>query len=144
MLCIVHSIQQSTLEGLKACDASPLPAKCRHIVGHFKHSSANTSELKISHVGTCKEDRTCPWIAQDVPMVWNSRGAMRQYHTDHPVNYSETEILNSNWEKTLKYMSVLNKLAEATHLSLFCVCVRACLPACLHMVKSIMQFCSSI
>ena len=47
--CVAHCIQLSILEGLKAADASPLLAKCRHLVGHFKHSAANTAELKASH-----------------------------------------------------------------------------------------------
>ena len=47
--CIAHCLQLSILAGLKAADSSLLVAKCRHLVGHFKHSSANTSELKSSH-----------------------------------------------------------------------------------------------
>src|SRR5688572_33374837 len=38
-----HCIQLRILEGFKAADVSPLIGKCRHLVGHFKHSSANTT-----------------------------------------------------------------------------------------------------
>jgi len=65
--CVAHCLQLSILEGLKASDASPLLAKCRHIVGHFKHSAANTTELKASH-SRVQEDSSAPFhkLQQDV------------------------------------------------------------------------------
>jgi len=73
MPCIAHCLQLSILDGLKAADVSPLVAKCRQIVGHFKHSSAKTSELKISHVSVCKDDGAqFHKLQQDVPTRRNS------------------------------------------------------------------------
>lgn len=48
-----HGIQLSTVEGLKAVDASPLVKKGRYLVGQFVLNSASTCELYIS---ICKED----------------------------------------------------------------------------------------
>ena len=44
--CIAHCLQLSILHGFKIADTDTLFAKCRKVVGHFKHSSANTHELK--------------------------------------------------------------------------------------------------
>jgi len=125
--CIAHCLQLSILEGLKAADSSPLVAKCRHLVTHFKHSSANTSELKSSHASVCqpKDDVMFHKLQQDVATRWNStymmlvrllevKDAIMQYHIDHPKNYSGPKLIESDWEKMAKYMSVLGSLADAT------------------------------
>ena len=44
--CIAHCLQLSILHGFKIADTKTLFVKCRKVVGHFKHSSANTAELK--------------------------------------------------------------------------------------------------
>ena len=68
-----HCIQLRILEGFKAADVSPLIGKCRHLVGHFKHSSANTTELKTSHDSISKEEgATFHKLLQHVPTRWNS------------------------------------------------------------------------
>lgn len=125
--CIAHCLQLSILAGLKAADSSPLVAKCRHLVGHFKHSSANTSELKSSHssVSSPKDDVIFHKLQQDVATRWNStymmlarllevKGAIMQYHIDHPKNYSGPKLTESDWDKMAKYTSVLGSLADAT------------------------------
>ncbi|XP_040181188.1 E3 SUMO-protein ligase ZBED1-like [Rana temporaria] len=109
--CIAHCLQLSILAGLKAADSSPLVAKCRHLVGHFKHSSANTSELKSSHSSvSSSKDVMFHKLQQDVATRWNStyimlarllevKDAVMQYHMDHPKNYSGpklTELLRIN------------------------------------------------
>jgi len=124
--CVAHCLQLSILEGLKASDASPLLAKCRHIVGHFKHSAANTTELKASH-SCVQEDSSAPFhkLQQDVATRWNStylmmarllevKDAVKQYHTDHPKNYSGLKLLDADWNKMEKYVDVLRILADAT------------------------------
>jgi len=124
--CIAHCLQLSILEGLKAADSSPLVAKCRHLVTHFKHSSTNTSELKSSHASVCqpKDDVMFHKLQQDVATRWNStymmlvrllevKDAIMQYHIDHPKNYSGPKLTESDWVKMAKYMSVLGSLADA-------------------------------
>ena len=124
--CIAHCLQLSILAGLKAADSSPLVAKCRHLVGHFKHSSANTNELKSSHASVSQsQDDVFHKLQQDVATWWNStylmlvrllevKDAIMQYHIDHPKNYSGPKLTESDWEKMAKYISVLGSLADAT------------------------------
>jgi len=120
--CIAHCLQLSILAGLKAADSLPLLSKCRHLVGHFKHSSANTSELKSSNasVGVMFYK-----LQQDVATRWNStyimltrllelKEAIMQYHIDHPKNYSGPKLSESDWDKMAKYTSFLATLADAT------------------------------
>ncbi|KAK7933666.1 hypothetical protein WMY93_004562 [Mugilogobius chulae] len=59
-------------------------AKCRKIVGHFKHSPANTSELKAQQVVHGLKEET---LVQDVPTRWNSTLAMikRILHNKEPL-----------------------------------------------------------
>ena len=45
--CVAHCLQLSILHSFKIADTDTSFAKCRKVVGHFKHSSANTVELKI-------------------------------------------------------------------------------------------------
>ena len=124
--CVAHCIQLSILEGLKAADASPLLAKCRHLVGHFRHSAANSAELKASHSRVQNESGE-PFhkLQQDVATRWNSsylmmarllevKNAVKQYHVDHPKNYSGVKLLDADWDKMAKYVDVLRILADAT------------------------------
>ena len=125
--CIAHCLQLSILAGLKAADSSPLLAKCRHLVGHFKHSSANMSELKRSHSSVHQpiENVIFHKLQQDVATRWNStymmltrllevKDAILQYYIDHPKNYSGPKLTESDWDKMAKYTSVLGSLADAT------------------------------
>lgn len=99
--CIAHCFQLSILAGLKAAHSSPLIAKCRHLVGNFKHSSANTAKLKSSHssLSQPKDDVIFHRLQQEVATRWNStytmlarllevKEAIMQYHINHPKNYS--------------------------------------------------------
>lgn len=44
-------------------------AKCHKIVGHFKHSPANTIELKLQQTSHGQEEEL---LVQDLPTCWNS------------------------------------------------------------------------
>ena len=44
-------------------------AKCRKVVGHFKHSPSNTDELNIQQVSHEQEQES---LVQDVATRWNS------------------------------------------------------------------------
>lgn len=125
--CIAHCMQLSILAGLKAADSSSLLAKCRQLVGHFKHSSANTCELKSSYASLVQptDDVVFHKLQQDVVTRWNStylmlarllevKDAIMQYHIDRPRNYSGPKLAESDWEKMVKYTSILGSLADAT------------------------------
>ena len=96
-------------------------------MGHFKHSSANTSELKSSYASVCqpKDDAMFHKLQQDVATRWNStymmfarllevKDAIMQYHIDHPKNYSQPKLTESDWDKITKFLAVLGSLSDAT------------------------------
>ncbi|XP_065675534.1 E3 SUMO-protein ligase ZBED1-like [Hydra vulgaris] len=130
--CIAHCLQLSILAGLKAADSSPILAKCRHLVRHFKRSSRNTSELKASQASTSNrsDDVKFHKLQQDVATRWNRtyltlarllevKDAIKQHHIDHPENYTGDKLKELDWEKMSKFVSVLvsiylGPLADAT------------------------------
>ena len=69
MPCIAHSLQLSVKAALDESGVEKTLDKCRKIVGHFKHSPANSVELhaKQSEIGMNQES-----LVQDVPTRWNS------------------------------------------------------------------------
>lgn len=120
--CIAHCIQRSILAGLNASDSSFLISKCRNLVGHFKHSASNTSELKSSY---SDKSQMFHKLQQNMPTRWNStylmflrlleaKDAIMQYHIDYPKNYNGSKLTESDWEKIGKFNAVLGLLADAT------------------------------
>lgn len=88
--CVARAIQRVIT--MTFCDGGfdvPL-VKCRKIVGHFKHSSANTSELKAQQVAHGLKEET---LVQDVPTRWNSTLAMlkRIQHNKEPLRATLTQ-----------------------------------------------------
>ena len=119
--CIAHCLQLSILHGFKIADTETLFVKCRKLVGHFKHSSANTAELK-----KCNESES-PLLAlqQDVPTRWNSvhimmksllqaKAAVVEYMLKFGCNYKGPKLLDIDWEKMSKYCEVLELFCQAT------------------------------
>lgn len=117
--CLAHSIQLSILHGFKAADTEPLFEKCRKIVGHFKHSAANTTELQ-----NCTES-SLRKLQQDVPTRWNSiftmlqsllhaREALAVYMSNEQKQYKGARLTDLDWEKISKYIKVLDIFCEAT------------------------------
>ena len=47
MPCVAHIIQRTITVSLRDSGFDGALAKCRKIVGHFKHSPVNTAELKV-------------------------------------------------------------------------------------------------
>ncbi|XP_061892294.1 E3 SUMO-protein ligase ZBED1-like [Entelurus aequoreus] len=69
MPCIAHVIQRSITVSLADSGFVPALAKCRKIVGHFKHSPANLTELNAEQVKLGQQQEP---LIQDVPTRWNS------------------------------------------------------------------------
>ncbi|KAL6491240.1 hypothetical protein MHYP_G00015850 [Metynnis hypsauchen] len=69
--CITHSIQRTVTVSLQnsAFDCA-LSESCK-VMGHFKHSPPNTSELEKTASCTWAVPETEP-LVQDVPTRWNS------------------------------------------------------------------------
>lgn len=117
--CMAHSLQLSILHGFKVADTETLFVKCRKIVGHFKHSAANTTELK-----NCSESPLRK-LQQDVPTRWNSifvmlqsllqaREAITAYMSQGNTQYKGSKLLDSDWDKITKYIEVLDLFCQAT------------------------------
>lgn len=67
--CTAHSIQRSVTVALQNSAFDGALAKCRKVVGHFKHSPPNTAELKTQQVAHGLKAEA---LVQDVPTRWNS------------------------------------------------------------------------
>ncbi|XP_060792592.1 E3 SUMO-protein ligase ZBED1-like [Neoarius graeffei] len=67
--CVAHVVQRAIVMSLREGGFDAALAKCRKMVGHFKHSPANSDELKVQQasLGQVQEP-----LVQDVPTRWNS------------------------------------------------------------------------
>lgn len=69
MPCVAHIIQRVITVSFCDSEFDGALAKCRKIVGHFKHSPANTAELKVQQASHGQEEES---LVQDVATRWNS------------------------------------------------------------------------
>ncbi|KAK0140307.1 Zinc finger BED domain-containing protein 1 [Merluccius polli] len=69
MPCIAHMLQRSINVSLSDSGFVNVLAKCHKIVGHFKHSTANTMELQAQQAALGQQQEP---LIQDVPTWWNS------------------------------------------------------------------------
>lgn len=67
--CTAHCLQRTVTVSLKDSGFESVLAKCRKIVGHFKHSPSNAQELKERQVAHGQKQES---LAQDVVTRWNS------------------------------------------------------------------------
>nr|XP_047126356.1 E3 SUMO-protein ligase ZBED1-like [Hydra vulgaris] len=67
--CVAHSLQRSVTVSLHNSAFDNALAKCRKVVGHFRHSPASAAELEKKQIelGQKKES-----LIQDIPTRWNS------------------------------------------------------------------------
>ncbi|KAK0142297.1 hypothetical protein N1851_020031 [Merluccius polli] len=69
MPCITHMLQRSINVSLSDSGFVNVLAKCRKIVGHYKHSAANTMELQAQQAALGQQQEP---LIQDLPTRWNS------------------------------------------------------------------------
>nr|XP_033938920.1 zinc finger BED domain-containing protein 1-like [Pseudochaenichthys georgianus] len=67
--CMARSLQRTVTVSLKDSGFESVLAKCRKIVGHFKHSPSNAQELNEEQVSHGLKQES---LAQDVATRWNS------------------------------------------------------------------------
>ncbi|XP_077057585.1 E3 SUMO-protein ligase ZBED1-like [Siphateles boraxobius] len=69
LACVAHVVQRAIVMLLREGGFDGALAKCRRLVGHFKHSPANSDELNIQQasLGQVQEP-----LVEDVPTRWNS------------------------------------------------------------------------
>lgn len=111
--CIAHCLQLSVLHGLKIANTETIFSICRKLVGHFKHSAANTHELQVCHDQAGNQEPLRK-LQQDIPTRWNStylmlvrlleaKNDITSYFKHHPRNYSGPKLTENDWEKMEKY-----------------------------------------
>ena len=69
MRCIAHILQRSITVSLSDSGFVQALSKSRKIVGHFKHSPTNTTELQAQQAALGQKQEP---LVQDVPTRWNS------------------------------------------------------------------------
>ncbi|XP_063049691.1 E3 SUMO-protein ligase ZBED1-like [Engraulis encrasicolus] len=67
--CVAHSVHRAVTVSLHNSPFDSALAKCRKLVGHFKHSPANASELKQQQAAHHQKQEA---LTQEVPTRWNS------------------------------------------------------------------------
>ncbi|KAE8295701.1 hypothetical protein D5F01_LYC06636 [Larimichthys crocea] len=67
--CMAHCLQRTVTVSLKDSGFESVLAKCRKIVGHFKHSPSNAQELNEQQIAHGLKQES---LAQDVATRWNS------------------------------------------------------------------------
>lgn len=84
MPCVAHIIQKEITVALHDSRFVGALAKCHKIVGHFKHSPANTIELKLQQTSQGQEEEL---LVQDLPTCWNStlQVIKRIQHNEDPL-----------------------------------------------------------
>ncbi|XP_019380299.1 PREDICTED: chromosome alignment-maintaining phosphoprotein 1 isoform X4 [Gavialis gangeticus] len=75
MTCIAHSLQRSITVALRAGGFENVLLKCRKILGHFKHSLANSAELKTQQLANGQKQEP---LGQDISARWDSTLGMVQ------------------------------------------------------------------
>ncbi|XP_068577816.1 E3 SUMO-protein ligase ZBED1-like [Cebidichthys violaceus] len=67
--CVAHSLQRSVTVSLQNSAFDDVLAKCRKVVGHFKHSPASAAELEHQQIEHGQKEES---LIQDIPTRWNS------------------------------------------------------------------------
>lgn len=67
--CAAHSLQRSITASLQNSSFDTALAKCRKVVGHFRHSPPNAAELEQQQIANGQEKEA---LTHDVPTRWNS------------------------------------------------------------------------
>nr|XP_047141291.1 uncharacterized protein LOC124816231 [Hydra vulgaris] len=67
--CVAHSLQRSVTVSLHNSAFDNALAKCRKVVGHFKHSPASAAELEKKQIELGKKKES---LLQEIPTRWNS------------------------------------------------------------------------
>lgn len=128
--CFGHTLQLCIKPVLELALVEKTTAKCRKLIGHFKHSTTMTAELR-NRQSLLKAPEHA--LIQDVPTRWNSTQLMlerlteqRRVITDIMLDRSVTKkndaallLKDSEWDIVSDVSTVLSALTEVTK----CICV---------------------
>ncbi|CAL9696518.1 unnamed protein product [Knipowitschia caucasica] len=120
--CVAHVVQRAIVMSLREGGFDGALAKCRKVVGHFKHSPANSDELNVQQasLGQVQEP-----LVQDVSTRWNSTLEMlqrvrRNRDALHTVLSQQKQNLalptNAEYEKLAKLAELLEPCRFITEL----------------------------
>nr|XP_033473582.1 zinc finger BED domain-containing protein 1-like [Epinephelus lanceolatus] len=120
--CIAHLLQRAIVVSLRDGGFDVVLAKCRKVVGHFKHSLANSDELNAQQASLGQDQEP---LVQDVPTRWNSTLEMikRVRRNRDPLHsmltqqkHNLTLPTNSEYEKLEKLEKLLEPCRYITEL----------------------------
>lgn len=123
--CFAHTLQLCIKPALELQTVSKMISKCRKLVGHFKHSTTMTSELRNRQKLLGEPEHS---LIQDVPTRWNStqlmlgrlveqRRAIMDLMLDNKVTKKADSVLllkDNEWVIASDLSDVLTVLTEVT------------------------------
>ncbi|XP_060758390.1 E3 SUMO-protein ligase ZBED1-like [Neoarius graeffei] len=122
MPCIAHMLQRSINVSLSDSGFANVLAKCRKIVGHFRHSAANTLELQAQQAALGQKQEP---LIQDVSTRWNStlemikrlnrNQAAIQETLDHQ-HHKLVILTPSEWDKLQRLSTLLEPCRDVTEI----------------------------
>ena len=125
IVCAAHRLQNATKHAVEKQSMQRLLAKCRHLVGHFKHSALATDSLmkKQKTLGFTKMLR----VVQEVPTRWNStfymlqrlvllKQPIRLYLEDtmSEVDRRSYDLTDSQWANAKSILNLLEAIDQVT------------------------------
>ncbi len=124
VVCQAHTLQLAVNNAITAVGIDTTLAKCRKIVGHFKHSPANTMELHAQQALAELDEEV---LVQDVSTRWNSILAMLERLLKHKEAILATldepthkhklaRPTDAEWEKLRAVSQLLQPCRDATEL----------------------------
>jgi hypothetical protein len=120
--CMAHTLQLSINHGMKEANMDRLLAKCRKIVGHFRHSPTQTAALAaVQKAAGCAQLR----LVQDVATRWGSslqmvtrllqsRESLGEFFNECDVPASVPALTVAEWDKLAVYQPLLKLCEQAT------------------------------
>lgn len=111
--CVAHVVQRTIVMSLWEGGFDGALAKCRKVVGHFKHSPANSDEMNVQQASLGQVQKP---LVQDVPTRWNStlemiKRVMRNRDALHTTLSQQKHNLalptNAEYEKLAKLEKLL-------------------------------------
>ncbi|KAI7807507.1 putative zinc finger BED domain-containing protein 1-like [Triplophysa rosa] len=122
MPCAAHIVQRAITVCLSDSGFADTLTKCRKIVGHFKHSPANTEELHLQQIAQGQQREQ---LIQDVSTRWNSSLDMitRLLRNEEAVKTTLAQqkhklvmLTASEWDKLPKLQNLLEPCKYVTEL----------------------------
>lgn len=120
MPCIAHMLQRSINVSLSDSGFANVFAKRRKIVGHFRHSAANTMELQAQQAALGQQQEP---LIQDVPTQWNSSLGMILNRNQAAIkatldqqHHKLVMLMPPEWDKLQRLSTLLEPCRQGMHI----------------------------